>query len=207
MVKCVGVDTGVDIRWDYSIEEGRAASKVLFKNLPTFFLCLSKQFLPISFQIHLLEYFLQKQKKQRHKKLGYTDKLVITQMSSWDQANRGEKPGLVWRNRKKISQITLLYLPVLPLNYFMGYSLLRHRVPYTTFFFGFGLRTSYSWECYQYRIVYPDSNTINSHNFPGSIRPALKLMFLNPHISSGIRTMKVMRIQSTAFYHGHFKEF
>ncbi len=34
-------------------------------------------------------------------------------MSSWDQANRGEKLGLVWRNRKKISQIITdyLYLP------------------------------------------------------------------------------------------------
>jgi hypothetical protein len=34
-------------------------------------------------------------------------------MSSWDQASRGEKIGLVWRNRKKISQIIndYLYLP------------------------------------------------------------------------------------------------
>jgi hypothetical protein len=34
-------------------------------------------------------------------------------MSSWDQANRGQKLGLVWRNRKKISQIIndYLYLP------------------------------------------------------------------------------------------------
>jgi hypothetical protein len=34
-------------------------------------------------------------------------------MSSWDQANRGEKLSLVWRNRKKISQIIkdYLYLP------------------------------------------------------------------------------------------------
>jgi hypothetical protein len=34
-------------------------------------------------------------------------------MSSWDQAKRGEKLGLVWRNRKKISQIIndYLYLP------------------------------------------------------------------------------------------------
>ncbi len=31
-------------------------------------------------------------------------------MSSWDQANRGEKLGLVWRNRKKISQIINDYL-------------------------------------------------------------------------------------------------
>jgi hypothetical protein len=35
-------------------------------------------------------------------------------MSSWDQANRGQKLGLVWRNRKKISQIIngYLYLPL-----------------------------------------------------------------------------------------------
>jgi hypothetical protein len=34
-------------------------------------------------------------------------------MSSWDQASRGEKLGLVWRNKKKISQIIndYLYLP------------------------------------------------------------------------------------------------
>jgi hypothetical protein len=34
-------------------------------------------------------------------------------MSSLDHANRGEKLGLVWRNRKKISQIIkdYLYLP------------------------------------------------------------------------------------------------
>jgi hypothetical protein len=47
-------------------------------------------------------------------------------MSSWDQANRGEKLGLVWRSRKKISQIIINYLylafftllGVLPLNNF-----------------------------------------------------------------------------------------
>jgi len=33
---------------------------------------------PISFQIQLLEYFPQKQKEQRYKQLGYTDKLVTT---------------------------------------------------------------------------------------------------------------------------------
>jgi hypothetical protein len=31
-------------------------------------------------------------------------------MSSWDQANRGEKLGLIWRNRKKICQIINDYL-------------------------------------------------------------------------------------------------
>ncbi len=45
-----------------------------------FFLCLSKQFLPISFQIQLSEYFPQKQKEQIHQQLGYTDKLVTTQI-------------------------------------------------------------------------------------------------------------------------------
>jgi hypothetical protein len=32
-----------------------------------------------SFQIRLLEYFSQKQKEQRHKQLGYTDKMVTTE--------------------------------------------------------------------------------------------------------------------------------
>jgi hypothetical protein len=42
-------------------------------------------------------------------------------MSSWDQANRGGKLGLVWRNKKKISQIiNIPLLTVLPLNYFMS---------------------------------------------------------------------------------------
>ncbi len=62
------------------IEEGREAItvKVLIKNLAIFFLRPSKQFLPISFQIQLLEYFPQKQKEQRHKQLRYADKLVTT---------------------------------------------------------------------------------------------------------------------------------
>jgi hypothetical protein len=34
----------------------------------------------------------------------------VAEMSSWDQANRGEKHGFVWRNRKKISQIINVYL-------------------------------------------------------------------------------------------------
>ncbi len=36
----------------------------------------------ISFQIQLLEYFPQKQKEQRHKQLGYTDKLVPTKTNN-----------------------------------------------------------------------------------------------------------------------------
>jgi hypothetical protein len=45
----------------------------------------------------------------------------MTEKSSWDQANMRQKLGLVWRNRKKISQIfkDYFYLPLLPLNYFM----------------------------------------------------------------------------------------
>jgi hypothetical protein len=62
------------------IEEGRATRKILIKNLAIFFLCYSKQFLPISFQIQLLEYFPPKKKEERHKQLGYTDKLVTTQI-------------------------------------------------------------------------------------------------------------------------------
>ncbi len=41
-------------------------------------------------------------------KLSYKDtaetKTKVAEKSSWDQANRGEKLGLVWRNRKKISE-------------------------------------------------------------------------------------------------------
>jgi hypothetical protein len=42
---------------DTTIEEGERQVKVLIKNLDIFFLCPSKQFLPISFQIQLLDYF------------------------------------------------------------------------------------------------------------------------------------------------------
>jgi hypothetical protein len=37
----------------------------------------------------------------------------MAEKSSWDQANRQQKHGLVWRNRKKISQIIkdYFYLP------------------------------------------------------------------------------------------------
>ncbi len=34
----------------------------------------------------------------------------VAEKFSWDQANRGEKLGLVWRNRKKVSQIVNDYL-------------------------------------------------------------------------------------------------
>jgi hypothetical protein len=34
----------------------------------------------------------------------------VAEKSSWDQAKRGGKLGLVWRNRKKISQIFKDYL-------------------------------------------------------------------------------------------------
>jgi hypothetical protein len=37
----------------------------------------------------------------------------MAEKSGWDQANRRQKHGLVWRNRKKISQIIkdYIYLP------------------------------------------------------------------------------------------------
>jgi hypothetical protein len=46
----------------------------------------------------------------------------MEEKSRWDQANRRQNPGLVWRIRKKLSQIIKDYfyvLTVLPLNYFM----------------------------------------------------------------------------------------
>jgi hypothetical protein len=47
-------------------------------------------------------------------KLSYRDtaetETEVAEKSSWDKANRGEKLGLVWRNRKKISQIINDYL-------------------------------------------------------------------------------------------------
>jgi hypothetical protein len=51
----------------------------------------------------------------------------MAEKSSWDQANILQKLGLVWRNRKTISQIIKEY----PLNYFMK-SLLQqtHATPW-----------------------------------------------------------------------------
>jgi hypothetical protein len=41
------------------------------------------------------------------------NEIGMAEKSRWDQANRRLKPGLVWRNRKKISQIfkDYFYLP------------------------------------------------------------------------------------------------
>jgi hypothetical protein len=50
---------------------------------------------------------------------------VVGEKSTWDQANRWQKLGLVWRNRKKISQIIndYLYIPFcLLITYFLGCS-------------------------------------------------------------------------------------
>jgi hypothetical protein len=46
----------------------------------------------------------------------------VAEKSSGDQANKLQNLGLVWRNRKKISQIIKDYflLTVLPRNYFMA---------------------------------------------------------------------------------------
>jgi hypothetical protein len=43
----------------------------------------------------------------------------VAEKSSFDQANRGEKLGLVWRNRRKISQIINDYLDYLYLPFFL----------------------------------------------------------------------------------------
>jgi hypothetical protein len=69
-----------DIGWGYIIEEGERQVKVLIKNLAIFFLCPSKQFLLISFQIQLMEYFFQNQREQRHMLLGCTDKMVTPEI-------------------------------------------------------------------------------------------------------------------------------
>ncbi len=53
--------------------------KVLIKNLAIFFLFPSREFLPIAFEIPLLETSPQKQKEQRQKQVS-ADKLVTTQM-------------------------------------------------------------------------------------------------------------------------------
>jgi hypothetical protein len=44
----------------------------------------------------------------------------MAEKSSWDQANRQETLGFVWRNRKKIIQIikAYFYLPFFLFNYF-----------------------------------------------------------------------------------------
>ncbi len=54
----------------------------------------------------------------------------LAEKPSWDQANRGQKLGLVWRNRKKISQIIKDYfcLPFfLLIILWLGYTVVRHQ--------------------------------------------------------------------------------
>ncbi len=108
------------------IEEGAAERqvKVLIKYLAIFFLFPSKTFLPISFKIQLLETSPQKQKEQRQNQLDvsfYIAKFVFLLQRlqrlklEWQKspagtwANIRQKQGLVWRNLKKISQITFTY--------------------------------------------------------------------------------------------------
>jgi hypothetical protein len=52
--------------------------KVLIKNVA---IMSQEAVSAVSLQIQLLEYFPLKQKEQRHKQLGYTDKLVTTQIN------------------------------------------------------------------------------------------------------------------------------
>jgi hypothetical protein len=57
--------------------------KVLIKNLDIFSVSQQgKQFLLVSYQIQLLEYFPQKQKEQRQEQLRYTDKVVTMQKTA-----------------------------------------------------------------------------------------------------------------------------
>jgi hypothetical protein len=62
------------VRYNRS-RDGRGGKHVGTDDTPShYFLSMSQQvFLPISFQIQLLEYFPPKQKEQRHKQLGYTN--------------------------------------------------------------------------------------------------------------------------------------
>ncbi len=50
---------------------------------------------------------------QKFKQETAENETEMAEMSRWDQANRRQKPGLVWRSRKKISQIIkdYFYLP------------------------------------------------------------------------------------------------
>ncbi len=54
----------------------------------------------------------------------------MAEKSSWDQANRWQNLGLVWRNRKKISQIinACLYLPFFLLIILWWCTLINHRL-------------------------------------------------------------------------------
>ncbi len=63
--------------------------KVLIKNLAIFFLFPSREFLPISFKIPLLETSPQKQKEQKQKQFG-ADKLVTPQI--WKLKNLMSMP-------------------------------------------------------------------------------------------------------------------
>jgi hypothetical protein len=61
---------GEPLRGEQAKRKVERQVRVLIKNVAIFFLCPSKQFLSISFQIQLLENFAQKQKEPRHKQLG-----------------------------------------------------------------------------------------------------------------------------------------
>ncbi len=93
--------------------------KVLIKHLAIFFLLPAKKFLPISFQNSAVRNFSQKQNFEfvavfllftfcpvclPVKETGEIE-TGMAEKSSWDQASILQKLGLVWRNRKKISQI------------------------------------------------------------------------------------------------------
>ncbi len=86
--------------------------KVLIKNLAIFFLFPSKEFLPISFKKFVCLLFHQSPSPP-HTVCTVLTVLTEQKLSSWDKANRRQKLGLVWRNRKKISQIIkdYFYLP------------------------------------------------------------------------------------------------
>ncbi len=84
----------------YSKRKVERQVKVLIKNLAIFFLFPSKEFLPISFKIQLLETFSLNKKEHRQKQLG-ADKLITTQ---------------IW----KLTNLMYLFLMAFPLLYILN---------------------------------------------------------------------------------------
>jgi hypothetical protein len=75
-----GAVPGFSSKYLVSIEEGRAASKSPFKKFG-YFLSMSQQALSADIIPNLaVGIFSPKEKEQKHKQQGYTDKLVTTQI-------------------------------------------------------------------------------------------------------------------------------
>ena len=102
--------------------------KVLIKNLAIFFLFPSKEFLPISFKQFVCLLCHQSPPHTHgvystHRTHSAEIETGMAEQSRRDKANRQQKLGLVWKNRKKISQIIKVYcyLPFFLLIILWGY--------------------------------------------------------------------------------------